>query len=107
MIPLPASLRIIGQTYAVSFMDEFTADAADALGLIDHTKLRIQIRAGMPTEKTLECLIHEAAHGITYAMHSDETEDDAEAIVDRFGRGFMALLRDNPELLQYITESLK
>lgn len=99
-------IRVLGQDYLVRPLEPRMSEAADAIGYCDHTNLEIFIRTDLPQQKVAETMLHELFHCLLYATHSQE-ESNEERQVDRLGRGFACLMRDNPELFASIAESLK
>lgn len=102
----PVKVRILGQDYAVRPLSPRMSEAADAAGYCDHINLEIFVRTDLPHQKVAEILLHELFHCLLYAMHSQE-ESNEESQVDRLGRSFACLMKDNPDLFLSIAESLK
>lgn len=100
------NVRVLGQDYTVRSLLPRMSDAADAIGYCDHANLEIYIRCDLPPQKVAETMLHELFHCLLYAMHSQE-ESNEESQVDRLGRAFACLMKDNPDLFLSIAESLK
>lgn len=66
----------------------------------------IRIDETMNTIKTVDTLIHELNHAIYWAYGIDDA-DKEERIVGTFATAWTQVYRDNPELLAFITESLR
>jgi len=98
---LPDTIRIIGQDYHLFWMSDALADASECLGTVDHEKLVIHIKKSLPSGRIAEIVLHEIFHCLLYAMHSQE-EPNEEPAVDRLGRSFSCLMRDNPKLFKQL-----
>ena len=58
----PASLKVVGKTYAVLFLDE--VDAEDNNGEHDLQKQEIRVKNGIHPELVRDVMLHEVLHAI-------------------------------------------
>ncbi len=54
----------------------------------------------------LDTVMHEVSHGVYRCAGLDSTSSE-ESVVTAMSTGWLAVLKDNPELLQWIVDSLK
>lgn len=66
----------------------------------------IRLDGGMNPIKAVDTLLHEINHAIYWAYGIND-DDKEERVVGTFATAWTQVFRDNPRLLQYITESLK
>ena len=90
MIP---SLRIIGKTYRV---DE--KEGEGDYGECFSDQCRIEVRASQCRQQQADTLLHEAFHAVDHELHCGLSEPQ----VRRMSTGVLALLRDNPALVQFL-----
>lgn len=100
------SVKIFGKPFAVSFKpDNF---AASTLGLCEPFKNEITILDVQPPAEELDTVLHEILHAICHVMSVPfDTPDHEEHVVRTLGTGMAGVLLDNPELLAYITATIK
>ena len=94
-IQLPEKIRIIGKTYTVEEAPESPLENR-CFGRFKAAEGQIILQAGMCDDQVRDTLIHEALHGIDYAMSLDLEEPQVHALA----AGVCALFRDNPALLE-------
>jgi hypothetical protein len=79
----------------------------DALGDSNFDLLRVRIRKNLRASKVREILIHELLHLCTYPSFTGAYETDpkldAEEFVNAVAPTLLQVLRDNPELVAYLT----
>ena len=92
MIP---TLRIIGKVYAIQ---ETTGEGDYGQTFSD--ECRIEVRATQCHQQQADTLLHEAFHAVDHELHCGLTEPQ----VRRMSTGILALLRDNPALVAFLTE---
>lgn len=92
MIP---TLRIIGKVYAI----QETAGEGD-YGQTFSDECRIEVRSTQCHQQQADTLLHEAFHAVDHELHCGLTEPQ----VRRMSTGILALLRDNPALVAFLTE---
>lgn len=103
---LPTKVTVCGQDYSLSLMSAVMCDMGNCSGFVSHEALTIHIKQGLPAQKLAEVIVHELTHCILYAFHS-QNEEDEESQVDRTARGFACLMRDNPELFEFLAEAVR
>jgi hypothetical protein len=91
----PAYVRVLGKPYTVEFIDDFE-DAGQCFDV----KQSIKIRADMPLELEQDTVVHELLHALDYSMHLEMAERQVSALA----AGLLAVLRDNPSLLHYLSQ---
>jgi Zn-dependent peptidase ImmA (M78 family) len=99
-----STVKIGSLDYSVNLVADLKRPEDDAMlyGYVSHINQRIDVEQNMtiPTQKI--ALLHETLHGI---MHqSGIISDDEESIVIAISHGLYALLRNNPELVDYIVK---
>jgi len=111
----PKSLRIYGHDYKVQRQKypklyAPNGDVTHVLGFFSGNEQLIAIRSDLNKRPAQEAniLLHEVMHGIGY--HTNifvDIPDKEERIVDTFSNGLTMVLRDNPELVDYLKDSCK
>lgn len=92
----PTEIRILAKPYTVAPM----AHGA-GMGAADHRTQSIQIAAGQGHEQERDTLLHEVIHAIDYALHADLEERQVHAL----SAGLLAVLRENPEFVEWLTSN--
>ena len=97
----PANVRILGKRFTVRWIPnsegiEFEGEACN--GLSDFDGQEILILEGLPLETEQEKVLHETLHMIEASMGMENDEE----VVDRFTKGLLASLKDNPSLVRYL-----
>ena len=99
----PARVRVGALDYTVRYWSPQASDNTRAIGLCDRSTCTILIRSGMVPQKEAEVLIHEIFHaawdGAGLAMEDDHPE---ERVVNALGYQWLQILRDNPNLFDYV-----
>jgi hypothetical protein len=93
----PNKIRILGKTYSVKFTNDAPVHE-DAQGHCDYLKLRLTVREGLAPAEERSTLLHEALHAVSQAMGMNLSE----AQVGRLEGGLFAMIRDNPEFIDYL-----
>lgn len=89
------SLRIIGKVYAVEFKSE-EGDYGECFS----DQCRIEVRTTQHHQQQADTLLHEAMHAVDHEMHCGLSEPQ----IRRMATGILALLRDNPALVAFLTD---
>lgn len=76
------------------------------LGQCDHDHLVIRLSPDMPRERAAEVLLHETLHAITHLTGAikDLGYDIEEAMVNRVAPALLAVLRENPDLVDVLLD---
>jgi len=93
----PATITILGFAFTVALEDAHDFELA---GLIEHNRQRIRVKHNLAPDETRETLLHEVIHGVASAAAVDLSERKVRAL----SRVLYATLRENPELVTYLTE---
>lgn len=84
------TIRIAGVDYPITYTP--TPELENVLAFIDFNRSIIQVNSNYPKETQQLSLLHEIVHGVNYAYSVGMTEEQ----VERFSRGFYAMVKDNP-----------
>lgn len=88
-------------TEHLSFEDEMSERLH---GLSDASRAVIALRPGMDEGWTRTILVHEILHQVfQHSGMTGLTSDDEEQIIRHLQSGVLGVLRDNPELVRYLT----
>lgn len=102
---LPRTVKVGPHTYQI--LRAPVLALPDSLGDSDFDLLRVRIRKNLTVSKTREILIHELLHLCTYPSFTGAYETDpkldAEEFVNAVAPTLLQVLRDNPDLLAYLT----
>jgi len=89
------SLRILGKTFEVLWVDEV---AEDAIGMCETYRQRIVMMKGLPAETEQDTLLHEVIHAIDETVGTNLTEQQVIALAS----GLLAVFKDNKEFTEYL-----
>ena len=110
----PATVKVGARVYTVT-VDRAAIDAAsvreqlDLAGHVDHATHAITLAPDLSEGHTREALLHELLHVIVDATGMGDGRGPLtpasreEQVVQALGAGLLAVLRDNPRLLTYLT----
>lgn len=101
---LPESLIVGTKRIAILDMESIVSSELD--GLFRAVDSTIRVNMNLQSHYLLEVLWHEIKHAI-HAAYTLEDSDDEERTVSVSATAEIMLLRDNPELLKFIVETLK
>jgi hypothetical protein len=96
---IPSAVRVLGRNYSIVVKEELTGLA----GQCDYDNLRIDIRSGQHSLLEADTLLHELVHAIDDAMQLKMSERQVHCTAN----GVIALLKDNPEFLEYLYKAVK
>jgi len=102
MIP---KVRIDAVTYDVEIKKgPIIVDRHDCKGMIDYNENRIELLDTVGASQQKVTLAHEIVHGIVYerGLVNMIKSDDFETLTDEIAKAFINLVRDNPDLIEYI-----
>jgi len=93
-------LRIISSNYKITYHEELKDKDGELDGRISETLKEIFVRSGMPYQRTLQVIMHEAMHGISFEICFNGNEEDINILLTT---GITCFIRDNPEfIMEYI-----
>lgn len=95
---MPSHLKLVGRDISVKTVD----DCTDQLGGCDFETQTIFIKSGQKKYLEADTLVHECLHFIDELFQLDVTERQVYCIAV----ALMALFKDNPQMLEYIKESI-
>ena len=90
----PTVLSVIGKRYAVEWKDS-EGDYGETFA----DQCRIEVRTTQCHQQQADTLLHEAMHAVDHELHCGMTEPQ----IRRMATGLLALLRDNPALVVFLT----
>lgn len=96
---IPSIISIIGRKYEVVVRE----DLVESVGQCDYDKLRIDIKSGQHPFLEADTLLHEIVHSIDDAMQLKMNERQVHCTAT----GFIAVLKDNPQFLEYLYKAIK
>jgi hypothetical protein len=102
---LPASVRVGYRTLAVEAWAHEEADTAGECGRFDTENDRILIDTAYGAATVAETLIHEVLHAC-YALGHVSEQDSEERTVAILSTQLAQVIRDNPDLVAFLSESL-
>jgi hypothetical protein len=102
---LPKTIRVGHRDFAIENWDIQSASAEGRFGDCDNNNARIRVCTAHDAGKTVETLMHETLHACwnNGALGSKETE---EKVVTVLAKQLAQVVRDNPEFVAFLTESL-
>lgn len=103
---LPASVRVAAFDFTIETWHPMGAAANRRYGEFSSMEGVIRVDPQAGRVKTLHTLIHEILHACYWAYTIDE-KDDEERTVSLMATALVQVLRDNPDLLRFVTESLQ
>ena len=100
---IPSVIRILGINIPVSVSTPKRDKELDnKLAYADHCRSKIVLNDQyLETPEAPETLLHEVIHSLDHAMRLDFSEET----VGRLSRGLWAVIQDNPQLIDYLTNS--
>lgn len=101
--PLPRRIKVGPYTYTVDLNDGL--DDAELRGITDTDLHQIRLNPGNPPALMRSTLLHEAIHAVAVSCARITCEEKLvqEDWIGRIEAPLTALLRDNPQLLAYLT----
>lgn len=98
---LPPKIRVVGRDIAVQYVSE--EEMPKNWGEYDYDTLTVRVRNGQQTAFEADTVLHELIHAIDDAMQLGM----AERQVHCTATGLIALLKDNPAFLEYLTYAIR
>jgi len=100
----PKFINVSGQRYKI----KFDLNDPETYGLTTSDTNTIQLRPDIPEDKLLRVLVHEITHAVIFETpFSTRKRFDVEEVCDIIGYHFLNVLRDNPELVQYLLHEIE
>jgi len=101
---MPTWVRIGPQCYTI-LRRRFEKKRRYHVGHIEYRKNRIQIADDVPSSRQREALLHEILHATCSATGINERldADEAEYVVTALAPALLAVLRENPHVVAYLT----
>lgn len=97
---LPRRIKIGAHVYSVVRPVTPKLDGQKLDGLCEPSELRLTIRKGLKRSAAQETTVHEIFHAFTTGI--DAPVKIEEKIVDAIAKGFLLVIKDNPELIFYL-----
>jgi hypothetical protein len=92
------SLRILGKVYSVT-QDDIAMANKGIIGECTASKCQIVYSSDQAEQQLKDTILHEAIHAIDYTMNLGLEERQVHALAG----GVLALLLDNPDFVDYLT----
>ena len=108
-VKTPRIVRVGPHKYDIVF-DKEACVAANVVGVCLNDDARIILDPGLADTMKRETLLHELLHAVWYQTPLDRRYDDdapdsvGEEIVYTLASRLLSLLRDNPKLVEYLTQ---
>lgn len=99
MTTAPTSLRIVGREFEVKMLDEYEGQ----VGGVDHPACTINIKSGQQKLLEADTIVHEALHVLDEIFQLNLTERHVYCLAG----GIIALLRDNPTMIDYLKDAIE
>jgi len=96
-------IRIISSNYKITYHKELIDKSGNLDGRISETRKEILVRDGMPHQRTLQVIMHEAMHGIRFELCLNGNEENKNILLTT---GVTCFIRDNPEFIMEYTRVL-
>jgi len=89
-------LRIISSNYKIKYFEKIEDEKGHLDGRIWESLKEIWVRSGMSYQRTLQVIMHESMHGVTWELCiTGKTEDKNIQLTT----GVTCFIRDNPEFI--------
>lgn len=97
------NIKIGTFTYKLSeTSDPLLLNHVECAGIIDYDDLTIQIKKDSNLQRKQQTTLHEVMHGILREYNIDIKDLDEEYLVDTLGTALYQVIKDNPQLIDYI-----
>jgi hypothetical protein len=100
---LPSRVRVGPFDYRVEEWPSSAASAREMLGECDRVNLVIRIRTDIPRQQVAETFLHEILHAIWVVGSMYQAGDDEEKLVTKLSINIFQVMRDNPDVMDFIT----
>jgi hypothetical protein len=95
----PEVIRVLGRDIPITFVDELPR----AFGEYDYLTQIVRIRTGQQPAFEADTLLHELIHAIDDVMFLGMKERQVHCVAS----GMIAVLKDNPEFLDYLRHAIR
>jgi hypothetical protein len=92
-------VKIGSVTYKIKEKKKIRSRGDYYIGLHDYQNAQITVDKTLAEQIKAAVLVHECVHAI---LNEAGMREHSEEMVDILGKGFTALIRHNPELMEYI-----
>jgi hypothetical protein len=106
MIPLPRRVKVGPHVYRVLLKPArvMQADGEGVNGFCHFDKAEIWLFRGLKAAKRREFLLHELKHAAGHSAFHERKLMTEEAFVRHMAPAMLAMIRDNPALVAYLTQ---
>ena len=98
----PKTLKIGYENYEIEYWPPTHATTTEAYGEFFAKEKKIGIDGAQTGASLVNTMIHEAMHGICFHQGMQLKDDEEERIVNSMANGITQLLKDNPDLVDWI-----
>lgn len=95
------SVHIGEYDYEVKLQPEIKHDDTEYLGWVDYGTTVIDLSLAEHEQLRSQTLVHEIIHVI---MHQAGFSDHSEAVIEALSHGLIQVIRENPELIEFIKQ---
>ncbi len=109
----PSVIRVSAHRYRVFFDRAELAEAqkessSDCMGATNHSQLRIVVDPKLAHDQQVDTLLHEVEHAISHVAGIGDREKITEhEYIHRTNTIRLAVLRDNPALVAFVTAQVE
>jgi len=103
----PSKIRIGPYDWKVSYYGLEEYDLRRKYGHTDRFNIKMEICDATQDQCTADTVIHEVLHAIWFSKGISGDKADEEDIVTPLATGLAQVIRDNPDLIKWLQESLK
>ena len=100
-------VKIGHSEFPINFVgNTFDFGASNCLGQCDFTTYEISLYDQLSDKRLRQVLVHEIVHGMSdvYAISMPPELSEMEQHVDALASAFLAFIRDNPEVVRWLTK---
>lgn len=102
----PENIQVLQHKFELQFADETFFNSANAYGYCDKSGLVIRVYKKMKPSLLVEVVLHEILHAIHFSIGADK-EMEEEQFAQHFAGPLTMVIRDNPELIEWLRHLLK
>jgi hypothetical protein len=105
-VTLPATIRVGYRDYDVLEISPLKSEAEGAVGRHSAVVCQIELRTDTKPVETADTLVHEVLHA-AWSVAGLSVKDGEERIVTQLAHLLTQVIRDNPDLVAYLSEALR